>query len=67
VIRRLVTEFGPTRVIYGGGFGADTTSASYRAAFERARSHLDFLGADKQADILGNNAARLFGFKPVRG
>jgi predicted TIM-barrel fold metal-dependent hydrolase len=63
VIKRLVTAFGPTRVIYGGGFGAEATAESYRAAFERARSFIDFLSADDQANIFGLNAARLFGFK----
>lgn len=64
VIRRLVSEYGPSRVIYGGGFGADATPDSYRAAFERARSFVNFLSSEDQAAVLGNNAARLFGFKP---
>jgi len=63
VIRRLVSEFGSTRMIYGGGFGAEATAASYRAAFERARSFIGFLPEDEQANILGGNAARLFRFE----
>lgn len=66
VIRRLVSEYGSKRIIYGGGFGAETTPQSYRAAFERARSYIRSLPESDQADILGGNAGRLFGFKVPR-
>jgi len=49
-------------MIYGGGFGANATGQSYRAAFERARSFIDHLSAEGQAKILGGTAGRLFGF-----
>jgi len=62
IVRQLTDAWGADRMIYGGGFGPETTGASYRAAFERARSYLDHLSADDQAKILGGTAARLFRF-----
>ena len=62
VIRRLVDVYGPDRMIYGGGFGADATPESYRAARERARSTISHLSAEDQAKVLGGTAAKLFGF-----
>jgi predicted TIM-barrel fold metal-dependent hydrolase len=62
VIGDLVKRFGPDRLIYGGGFDARATGASYRAYRERVRSYLTALSPDDQAKILGGTAARLFGF-----
>ena len=62
VIKRLVAEYGPDRMLYGGGFNADATGASYRAAFERARGYISHLSKSDQAKILGENAFRLFDF-----
>jgi len=62
VIRQLTDAWGADRIIYGGGFGAETTGDSYRGAFERARSFLDHLSADDQAKILGGTAAKFFQF-----
>jgi predicted TIM-barrel fold metal-dependent hydrolase len=62
VIKQLTDAYGADRMIYGGGFNAEATGASYHAAFERARSFIGHLNADDQAKILGTNAARLFGF-----
>jgi hypothetical protein len=53
-------------MIYGGGFSAEAAPQSYRAAFERARSYISSLPKLDQADILGGNAGRLFGFKVPR-
>ena len=61
-IRDLVTRFGPDRLIYGGGFGAGATGATYRAYRERVRSYLSDLSDADQAKVLGGTAARLFGF-----
>jgi predicted TIM-barrel fold metal-dependent hydrolase len=62
MIRDLVKRFGPDRLIYGGGFGAGATGASYRAYRERVRSYLTDLSPEDQAKVLGGTAARLFGF-----
>ena len=63
IIRRLALEFGPDRMIYGGGFSAEATGTSYRAAIEQTRSQISFLSAADQAKVIGQNATRLFGFK----
>lgn len=62
VIKQLTDAWGADRMIYGGGFGAETTGDSYRQAFERARSYLMHLSAADQAKILGGTAAKLFKF-----
>jgi predicted TIM-barrel fold metal-dependent hydrolase len=61
VIRQLTDAYGAERMIYGGGFGADATPQSYRAAFERAAGLLAHLSDAQRAKILGENAVRLFG------
>lgn len=65
-IRRLTEAFGPDRLMYGGGFNAAATGASYRDAFDEARGHLAHLSADDQAKVLGGNAERLFALRPAR-
>ncbi len=62
IIRELTERFGADRMIYGGGFHAEATGRSYRAAFARAAEFLDHLSPVDQAKILGGTAARLFGF-----
>jgi predicted TIM-barrel fold metal-dependent hydrolase len=62
VIKQLTDNYGADRMIYGGGFGADATGETYRAAFERAASLLGHLTEAERAKILGGNAIRLFGF-----
>jgi predicted TIM-barrel fold metal-dependent hydrolase len=62
IVRQLTDAWGAERMIYGGGFGSDTTGDSYRQAFERTRSYVDHLSAADQTRILGGTAARLFGF-----
>lgn len=64
VIKRFVSDFGAERMIYGGGFSASATGASYRASRNRARSFISHLPNSHQEQILGGNAARLFGFTP---
>jgi predicted TIM-barrel fold metal-dependent hydrolase len=62
IVKQLTDAWGAERMIYGGGFSADTTGDSYRRAFERAQSYLSQLSAADQAMILGGTAAKLFGF-----
>jgi predicted TIM-barrel fold metal-dependent hydrolase len=62
IVKQLTDAWGAERMIYGGGFGADTTGESYGQAFERARSYLTHLSGAEQAKILGGTAAKLFGF-----
>jgi predicted TIM-barrel fold metal-dependent hydrolase len=63
ILKQLSTAFGAERLIYGGGFnGPQTTGKTYRAAFEHARALLSHLSADEQAQLFGDNAARLFKF-----
>lgn len=65
-IKRLIDAFGPDRLMYGGGYGADATGDSYRAVVERCRSFLQGLSVADQAKVLGNNAARVFRFDTGR-
>jgi predicted TIM-barrel fold metal-dependent hydrolase len=58
----LSEAYGAHRMIYGGGFNANATPASYRAAYERVRGYLAHLKAEDQAQVLGLTAAKLFGF-----
>lgn len=62
IVKQLTDAWGAERMIYGGGFGADTTGESYRQAFERSRSYLMHLSAADQAKILGGTAEKLFRF-----
>lgn len=62
VVRRLCDAWGPDRMICGGGFGADATGASYRAAFDRTQAFLSNWSDSEQSRVLGGNALRLFGF-----
>src|SRR3989442_5033544 len=40
IIKRLAQEFGPERMIYGGGFSSEATGTTHRAAREQTRSHI---------------------------
>ncbi|MDQ3624560.1 MAG: amidohydrolase [Verrucomicrobiota bacterium] len=61
-VKRLTAAWGPQRLLYGGGYGETATKESYRGYRERLREYLAHLSATDQADILGGNAARLFGW-----
>ena len=63
VIRQLADAFGPDRLIYGGGFQAGATGASYRAYRERVAGYLAHFSKEDRAKVLGGNAVRLFGFQ----
>jgi hypothetical protein len=47
--------------MYGGGFNASATAASYRAERERVAGLLAHLSAADRAKVLGGTAAKLFG------
>lgn len=64
IIRQLTDAYGAERLIYGGGFGSETTAESYRAYRERVSSFLSHLTAADQALVLGGTASKLFGFGP---
>jgi predicted TIM-barrel fold metal-dependent hydrolase len=63
VIRQLVEAFGPDRLMYGGGYSASATGASYRKERERVAGFLGMLSEADRAKVLGGTAAKLFGFK----
>lgn len=60
VVRELVAAFGAERSIYGGGFGAEATGASYRAYRERLAGYLEGLNPGELAAVLGGTARRVF-------
>ena len=62
IIKELAQRFGPSRLIYGGGFGDKATADSYRAYRELVRSYLGDLSAAEQAQVLGGNAVKLYRF-----
>jgi predicted TIM-barrel fold metal-dependent hydrolase len=62
VIKRLTDAFGPSRMIYGGGFNAQATPASYARYRDRVLNFLSHLSPTDQAAILGGTAVRIFGF-----
>ena len=62
IIKQLTESYGADRMIYGGGFNADATGESYRAAFDRAESFLGHLSVSDRQKILGGTAVKLFGF-----
>jgi predicted TIM-barrel fold metal-dependent hydrolase len=62
VIRELTEAYGAERMIYGGGFNAEATPETYRAAFQRGRSFIEHLSAADQAKVLGGTAAKIYGF-----
>jgi predicted TIM-barrel fold metal-dependent hydrolase len=62
IIQRFTIDWGPERMVYGGGVGGTGTGERYRRAFDRAAAYLTHLSADDQAKILGGNAYKLFRF-----
>ncbi|WP_437201115.1 amidohydrolase family protein [Planctomicrobium sp. SH664] len=62
-IQSLVSAWGPDRLLYGGGFAANTTQASYNQAFDYCESFLKGLSVDDRQNIMGGNALKLFRFE----
>jgi predicted TIM-barrel fold metal-dependent hydrolase len=63
VIRRLTDAFGADRLMYGGGFSAKATGASYRQERERIAGFLAHLSEADRAKVVGGTAAKLMGFE----
>jgi predicted TIM-barrel fold metal-dependent hydrolase len=62
-IKHLTAAYGADRMIYGGGFSADSTPESYLATIAKARALINHLSAPDQEKIFGGTAARIFSFK----
>ncbi len=62
IMRKLTDAFGADRMIYGGGFNAQATGASYRKYREEVAQVLSHLSVVDQSKLLGGTAAKLFGF-----
>jgi predicted TIM-barrel fold metal-dependent hydrolase len=61
IIASLVSAFGPTRLISGGGFSnAESKPETYRKSQEKLRSFVAHVPAAQQQAIFGGNAARIF-------
>lgn len=63
VVKQLTDAYGAERLMFGGGFDAKATGASYRKERERVAGLLAHLSAADRDKALGGTAARLFGFK----
>lgn len=63
VIKRLTDAYGADRLMYGGGFGAAATGASYKAERERIAGLLAHLSDADRAKVFGGTAAKLMGFQ----
>ncbi len=63
VIKQLTEAFGADRLMYGGGFAAGSTGASYKAERERIAALLVHLTDGERAKIFGGTAAKLMSFK----
>jgi predicted TIM-barrel fold metal-dependent hydrolase len=60
-IKSLLGAFGASRMISGGGYGAEgATAQSYKAAQQRLRGYVSHLPASEVAALFGGTAARLF-------
>ncbi len=66
LLKAMVQQFTPRRLIYGGGFNDTPSGEAYRAQREAIRAHFSHLSEGDQALILGGNAARLFGLELPR-
>ena len=62
VVKQLTDVYGAERMMFGGGFSARTTGASYRAERERVRGAIAHLSTPDPRKILGGTADRLYGF-----
>jgi predicted TIM-barrel fold metal-dependent hydrolase len=59
-VKALTAAFGAERLMYGGGFGANATGASYKAERDRVAGFLAHLSDADRAQVFGGTAAKLF-------
>ena len=62
VVKQLTAAFGADRLMYGGGYDAKATGATYRKERERVAGLLAHLSAADRAKVLGGTAAKVMGF-----
>jgi len=60
-IERLRDAYTSKRLLWGSDYPPTMRYMTYRQSLEVVRSHCHFLSDAEKADILGDNAARLFG------
>jgi predicted TIM-barrel fold metal-dependent hydrolase len=67
-VRRLYDALGPDRLLWGTGFPGATRTEAGRPTLQQEldliRKEIAFLSADDRRKLLGDNAARLWGFRP---
>jgi predicted TIM-barrel fold metal-dependent hydrolase len=59
-LHRAVDVIGPIKILWGSDAPGTLTLVSYNEYINLARQHLDFLSAEEQALILGENAHRIY-------
>jgi predicted TIM-barrel fold metal-dependent hydrolase len=62
VLNQLTAAFGADRLMYGGGFGSNTTGKSYRRERDRIAGFLAHLSDAERAKVFGGVAAKVLGF-----
>jgi len=63
VVKQLTEAFGADRLMFGGGFAAGSTPASYQAERDRVAALLAHLSDADRAKVFGGTAAKVMGFK----
>jgi len=59
IVRALYEHFGPDRLCWGSDYPVVRRAMTYQHSLEAFRTHCDFVPADHQARILGDNLLRL--------
>ncbi|MFO0948786.1 MAG: amidohydrolase family protein [Planctomycetota bacterium] len=66
-VKRVYESFGPDRLLFGTGYPGSARAAYHRPTLRQEidliGAGLPFLAPDDRAKILGNNAAKLWGFQ----